>query len=160
MNRKRMIVWLFTSFIYITFFCVIFGVSIYTCTENRFYEKTAQLIAAGSNGNSNTEQLLVSSLKKENRIEINKGKKILEKYGYTKEYKFNFNNYQIFSKVCISMLLLIALLFFYFVTSILISNIIKRRRIHSLAEYLYDINQGIYKMQTDKKEDEIFNFRR
>lgn len=152
MNRKRMIVWLFTSFIYITFFCVIFGVSIYTCTENRFYEKTAQLIAAGSNGNSNTEQLLVSSLKKENRIEINKGKKILEKYGYTKEYKFNFNNYQIFSKVCISMLLLIALLFFYFVTSILISNIIKRRRIHSLAEYLYDINQGIYKMQTDKKK--------
>ncbi|MCR1972519.1 HAMP domain-containing histidine kinase [Clostridium sporogenes] len=155
MNKKRMIVWFFTSFLYITFFCVIFGVFIYTQTENSFYEKTAQLIAAGSNANSNIEQVLVSSLKKKNEAEINKGKEILKKYGYAEESKFNFNNYQIFSKVFISVLLLIALLFFYFGASILISNIIKRRRIHSLAEYLYHINQGIYKMQTDKKEDEF-----
>ncbi|EPY2305075.1 sensor histidine kinase [Clostridium sporogenes] len=155
MNKKRMIVWFFTSFLYITFFCLIFGGFIYTQTKNIFYEKTAQLIAAGSNANSNIEQVLVSSLKKENETEINKGKKILEKYGYVEKFKTNFNNYQIFSKVLISVLLLIALLFFYFGISLLISNIIKRRRIYNLAEYLYHINQGIYKMQTDKKEDEF-----
>ncbi|MBD5637459.1 HAMP domain-containing histidine kinase [Clostridium botulinum] len=155
MNKKRMIVWFFTSFLYITFFCLIFGSSIYTQTKNIFYEKTAQLIAAESNANSDIEQVLVSSLKKENETEINKGKKILEKYGYVEKFKTNFNNYQIFSKVLISVLLLIALLFFYFGISLLISNIIKRRRIYNLAEYLYHINQGIYKMQTDKKEDEF-----
>ncbi|GAA0182101.1 HAMP domain-containing sensor histidine kinase [Clostridium sediminicola] len=155
MNRKSMIVWVSTSFLYITFFCTIFGGFIYIQTEKIFYEKTAQLIAAGVNANSDIEQVLVSSLKKKNEIEINNGKEILQQYGYTEEFKINFNNHQIFSKVIYSVLLLITLLFFYFGGSLVVSNIIKRKRINNLAEYLYDINQGIYKMQAEKKEDEF-----
>jgi hypothetical protein len=41
-----------------------------------FYEKTAQLVAAGVNANTDIEQALVSSLKKENEIDINNGKEI------------------------------------------------------------------------------------
>ncbi len=155
MNKKSMTVWFFTSFLYITFFCVIFGGFIYAQAGNIFYEKTAQLIAAGVNANSDIEQALVSSLKKKNETEVNRGKEILEQYGYAEEFKINFNNYQMFSKVLISVLLLIALLFFYFGGSLIVSNIIKRKRIDDLAEYLYDINQGIYRMQTNKKEDEF-----
>ncbi|WP_049042670.1 sensor histidine kinase [Clostridium sporogenes] len=155
MKRKSMIVWISTSFIYIAFFCIIFGGFIYIQTEKIFYEKTAQLIAAGVNANPDIEQVLVSSLKKKNEIETNKGKEILQQYGYTEEFKINFNNHQIFSKVLISVLLLITLLFFYFGGSLVVSNIIKRKRIYNLAEYLYDINQGIYRMHTEKKEDEF-----
>lgn len=155
MNKKSMTLWFFTSFLYITFFCVVFGGFIYTQSEKIFYEKTAQLIAAGVNANPDIEQVLVSSLKKKNETDINKGKEILEQYGYVEEFKINFNNHQIFSKVLISVLLLIALLFFYFVGSLVVSNIIRRKRIDDLAEYLYDINEGIYRMQTDKKEDEF-----
>ncbi|HIG0361645.1 TPA: sensor histidine kinase [Clostridium sporogenes] len=155
MKRKSMIVWISTSFIYIAFFYIIFGGFIYIQTEKIFYEKTAQLIAAGVNANPDIEQVLVSSLKKKNEIEINKGKEILQQYGYTEEFKINFNNHQIFSKVLISVLLLITLLFFYFGGSLVVSNIIKRKRIYNLAEYLYDINQGIYRMHTEKKEDEF-----
>lgn len=155
MNKKSMTVWFFTSFLYITFFCVIFGGFIYKQAEKDFYEKTAQLIVAGVNANPDIEQVMVSSLKKKNETDINKGKEILEQYGYVKEFKTNFNNHQIFSKVLISVSLLIALLFFYFAGSILVSNIIKRKRIDDLAEYLYDINQGIYRIRTEKKEDEF-----
>lgn len=155
MNKKSMTLWFFTSFLYITFFCVVFGGLIYTQSEKIFYEKTAQLIAVGVNANPDIEQVLVSALKKKNETDINKGKEILEQYGYVEEFKINFNNHQIFSKVLISILLLIALLFFYFVGSLLVSNIIKRKRIDDLAEYLYGINQGTYRMHTDKKEDEF-----
>lgn len=155
MNKKSIAVWFFTSFLYITFFCVIFGGFIYKQAEKGFYEKTVQLIAAGVNANPDIEQVMVSSLKKKNETDINKGKEILEQYGYDKEFKTNFNNHQIFSKVLISVFLLIALLFFYFAGSILVSNIIKRKRIDDLAEYLYDINQGIYRIRAEKKEDEF-----
>ncbi|MCY6355954.1 sensor histidine kinase [Clostridium sp. ZS2-4] len=155
MDKKNRIIWIFTSFIYITFLCTIFGSFIYTQAKKSFYEKTAQLIAAGVNANTDMEQTLVSSLKNKNETEINKGKKILEQYGYVEHFKNNFNNYQMFSKVLISVLLLIILLFFYFAGSVVVSNIIKRKRICDLAEYLYDINQGIYRMATEKKEDEF-----
>ena len=155
MNKKSMRVWLVTSFIYITFFCVIFGGFIYKQSENMFYEKTAQLIAVGANANSDIEQDLVSSLKKKNEIDINKGKEILEKYGYIEDSKVIFNTHQKFSKAFKGVLLLIAVLFFYFGGSLIVSNIIRRKRIDDLAEYLYDINEGIYRMQTQKKEDEF-----
>lgn len=155
MNKNSMKIWLFTSFIYITFFCVIFYGFTYKQSEKIFYERTAQLIAVGVNGNPDIEQALVSSLKKKNETEINKGKEILEQYGYFEDSKVIFNNHQIFSKVFISVLLLISLLFFYFGGSLVVSNFIKCKRIKALTEYLYDINQGVYRIQTDKKEDDF-----
>jgi signal transduction histidine kinase len=155
MNKKSMKIWLFTSFIYITFFCVVFGGFIYKQSENMFYEKTAQLIAVGANANSDIEQELVSSLKKKNEIDTNKGKEILEKYGYIEDSKVIFNIHQGFGKVLKGLVILIAVLFFYFGGSLLVSNIIKRKRIDDLAEYLYDINEGIYRMKTRNKEDEF-----
>ncbi|WP_251862061.1 HAMP domain-containing sensor histidine kinase [Clostridium sp. Marseille-Q2269] len=155
MKKKSMIVWFLSSLVYITLLCAIFGGVIYTQAKKNFYEKTAQLIGAGVNDNSDIEQALVSALKKKNSTDINKGRKVLEKYSYVEDFKSNFNNYQMFNKIVISILLLIALLFFYFVGSLVILNIIKRRRIHNLAEYIYNINQGIYKMQIEKKEDEF-----
>lgn len=155
MKKKSMIVWLFTSFIYITFFCVICGSFIYKQSENMFYEKTAQLIAAGVNDNPDIEQALISSLKKRNEIDINNGKEILEKYGYIEDSKVIFNIHQRFGKPFKGVLILIAVLFFYFGGLFIVSNIIKRKRIDDLAEYLYDINEGIYRMQTEKKEDEF-----
>jgi len=120
-----------------------------------FYEKTAQLIAVGVNANSDIEQDLVSSLKKKNEIDINNGKEILEKYGYIEDSKVIFNIHQKFSKAFKGVLLLIAVLFFYFGGSLIVSNIIRRKRIDDLAEYLYDINEGIYRMRAQKKEDEF-----
>ncbi|WP_061996442.1 HAMP domain-containing sensor histidine kinase [Clostridium sp. ATCC 25772] len=155
MNKNSMKIWLFTSFIYITFFCVIFYGFTYKQSEKIFYERTAQLIAVGVNGNPDIEQALVSSLKKKNETKINKGKEILEQYGYFEDSKVIFNNHQIFSKVFISVLLLISLLFFYFGGSLVVSNFIKCKRIKALTEYLYDINQGVYRIQTDKKEDDF-----
>lgn len=155
MNKKSMTVWLLTSFIYITFFCVIFGGFIYKQSENMFYEKTAQLIVVSVNNNSDIEQDLVSSLKKKNEIDINNGKEILEKYGYIENSKVIFNIHQIFSKVLKGILMLIAVLFFYFGGSLIVSNIIKCKRIDELAEYLYDINEGVYRMKTRGKEDEF-----
>ncbi|GAA0127084.1 HAMP domain-containing sensor histidine kinase [Clostridium sp. CTA-19] len=155
MNKNSMKIWLFTSFVYITFFCVIFYGFTYKQSEKIFYERTAQLIAVGVNGNPDIEQALVSSLKKKNETEINKGKEILEQYGYFEDSKVIFNNHQIFSKVFISVLLLISLLFFYFGGSLVVSNFIKCKRIKALTEYLYDINQGVYRIQTDKKEDDF-----
>jgi len=148
-------IWLFTSFIYITFFCVIFGGFIYKQSENMFYEKTAQLIAVGANANSDIEQELLSSLKKKNEIDINKGKEILEKYGYNEDSKVIFNIHQRFSKVLKGVVILIAVLFFYFGGSLVVSNIIKRKCIDDLAKYLYDINEGIYRMKIRNKEDEF-----
>lgn len=153
MNKKSMKIWLFTSFIYITFFCVIFSGFIYKQSEDMFYEKTAQLIAAGAN--SDIEQDLVSSLKKKNEIDINKGKEILEKYGYIEDSKVIFNIHQGFSKVLRGSVILIAVLFFYFGGTLLVSNIIKHKRIDDLAKYLYDINEGIYRMKTQNKEDDF-----
>lgn len=155
MNKKSIKIWLFSSFIYITFFCVIFGRFIYKQSENMFYEKTAQLIAAGVNINSDIEQDLVSSLKKKNEIDINKGKEILEKYGYIEDSKVIFNINQGFSKALIGCVILIAVLFFYFGGTLLVSNIIKRIRIDDLAKYLYDINEGIYRMKAQNKEDDF-----
>lgn len=157
MKKKSRIAWLFTSFIYITFFCVICGSFIYTQIENSFYEKTAQLIAAGSNANSDSdiEQVLVSSLKKKNEIDINKGKEILEKYGYVEDSKVIFNIHERFGKALKGILILITALFFYFGGSLVILDIIKRKRVDNLAEYLYDINEGIYRMKTRNKEDEF-----
>lgn len=155
MNKKSTKIWLFSSFIYITFFCVIFGRFIYKQSENMFYEKTAQLIAAGANANSDIEQDLVSSLKKKNEIDINKGKEILEKYGYIEDSKVIFNIHQGFSKVLRGSVILIAVLFFYFGGTLLVSNIIKRKRIDDLAKYLYDINEGIYRMKVQNKEDDF-----
>ncbi|MDK2564171.1 HAMP domain-containing sensor histidine kinase [Romboutsia sedimentorum] len=155
MNKKSIKIWLFSGFIYITFFCVIFGSFIYKQSENMFYEKTAQLIAAGANANSDIEQDLVSSLKKKNEIDINKGKEILEKYGYIEDSKVIFNINQGFSKALIGCVILIAVLFFYFGGTLLVSNIIKRKRIDDLAKYLYDINEGIYRMKAQNKEDDF-----
>lgn len=155
MNKKSIKIWLFSGFIYITFFCVIFGSFIYKQSENIFYEKTAQLIAAGANANSDIEQDLVSSLKKKNEIDINKGKEILEKYGYIEDSKVIFNINQGFSKALIGCVILIAVLFFYFGGTLLVSNIIKRKRIDDLAKYLYDINEGIYRMKAQNKEDDF-----
>jgi len=155
MIKKSMKIWLFTSFIYITLLCVIFGVFIYKQSENLFYEKTAQLIAVGANANSDIEQDLVSSLKKKNEIDTNKGKEILEKYGYIEDSKVIFNIHQGFSKVLKGVVILITGLFFYFGGSLLVSYIIKRKRIDDLAEYLYDINEGIYRMKTQNKEDDF-----
>ena len=155
MNKKSIKIWLFSSFIYITFFCIIFGGFIYKQSENMFYEKTAQLIAAGVNINSDIEQGLVSSLKKKNEIDINKGKEILEKYGYIEDSKVIFNIHQGFSKVLTGSVILIAVLFFYFGGTLLVSNIIKRKRIDDLAKYLYDINEGIYRMKAQNKEDDF-----
>lgn len=155
MNKKSMIVFFFTSFLYITFFCIIFGGFIYIQSQKIFYEKTSQIIAAGVNANPDIEQVLVSSLKNKNETDINKGKEILERYGYNEEFKVKFNNHQIFSKVLISVFLLIALLFFYFAGLMLVSNIIKCKRIDDLAQYLYGINQGNYRIRTEKKEDEF-----
>ena len=155
MNKKSIKIWLFSSFIYITFFCIIFGGFIYKQSENMFYEKTAQLIAAGVNINSDIEQGLVSSLKKKNEIDINKGKEILEKYGYIEDSKVIFNIHQEFSKVLRWSVILIAVLFFYFGGTLLVSNIIKRKRIDDLAKYLYDINEGIYRMKAQNKEDDF-----
>lgn len=155
MNKKSIKIWLFSSFIYITFFCIIFGGFIYKQSENMFYEKTAQLIAAGVNINSDIEQDLVSSLKKKNEIDINKGKEILEKYGYIEDSKVIFNIHQGFSKVLRGSVILIAALFFYFGGTLLFSNIIKRKRIDDLAKYLYDINEGIYRMKAQNKEDDF-----
>lgn len=155
MNKKSIKIWLFSSFIYITFFCIIFGGFIYKQSENIFYEKTAQLIAAGANTNSDIEQDLVSSLKKKNEIDINKGKEILEKYGYIEGSKVIFNIHQGFNKVLKWSVILIAVLFFYFGAVLLISNTIKRKRIDDLAKYLYDINEGIYRMKSQNKEDDF-----
>jgi signal transduction histidine kinase len=155
MNKKSMKIWLFTSFIYITFLCVICGGFIYKQSENMFYEKTAQLIAVGVNANPDIEQDLVSSLKKKNEIDINNGKEILDKYGYIEDSKIIFNIHSRFSKVLKGILILITVLFFYFGGLLVVSNIIKRKRINNLAKYLYDINQGIYRMQTRNKEDEF-----
>ncbi|WP_315168116.1 HAMP domain-containing sensor histidine kinase [Metaclostridioides mangenotii] len=155
MNKKSIKILLFTSFIYITFLCVIFGVFIYKQSENLFYEKTAQLIAVGANANSDIEQDLVSSLKKKNEIDTNKGKEILEKYGYIEDSKVIFNIHQGFSKVLKGVVILITGLFLYFGGSLLVSYIIKRKRIDDLAEYLYDINEGIYRMKTQNKEDDF-----
>ncbi|MDK2586873.1 hypothetical protein QOZ83_13490 [Romboutsia sedimentorum] len=129
MNKKSIKIWLFSSFIYITFFCLIFGGFIYKQSENMFYEKTAQLIAAGVNINFDIEQDLVSSLKKKNEIDINKGKEILEKYGYIEDSKVIFNIHNEFNKVLRGSVILIAVLFFYFGGTLLVSNIIKRKRI-------------------------------
>ncbi len=155
MNKKSIKIWLFSSFIYITFFCIIFGGFIYKQSENMFYEKTAQLIAAGANDNFDIEQDLVSSLKNKNEIDINKGKAILEKYGYIEDSKVIFNIHQGFSKVLTESVILIAVLFFYFGGTLLVSNIIKRKRIDDLAKYLYDINEGIYRMKAQNKEDDF-----
>jgi signal transduction histidine kinase len=51
--------------------------------------------------------------------------------------------------------ILIAVLFFYFGGTLLVSNIIKRKRIDDLAKYLYDINEGIYRMKAQNKEDDF-----
>lgn len=155
MNKKSIKIWLFSSFIYITFFCLIFGGFIYKQSENMFYEKTAQLIAAGVNINFDIEQDLVSSLKKKNEIDINKGKEILEKYGYIEDSKVIFNIHNEFNKVLRGSVILIAVLFFYFGGTLLVSNIIKRKRIDDLAKYLYDINEGIYRMKAQNKEDDF-----
>lgn len=157
MNKKNMKVWFIATFLYIAFFSVAFGSLIYTDSKKVFYEKTAGLIGAGVNTNPSIEKTLVSSLKNKNEKDINKGKEILRQYGYAEEFKFNFNNNTMISKVLINVLLLIALLFFYFAGWALVSNIIKRKRIYGLAKYLYDINEGIYKMKPQKKEDEFSN---
>ncbi|MBU5228278.1 HAMP domain-containing histidine kinase [Clostridium senegalense] len=155
MNKKGIKIWLFTSFIYITFFCIILYGFTYKQSEKILYERTAQLIAVGVNDNPDIEQALVSSLKNKNEIEINKGKKILKQYGYFEDSKVIFNNNQIFSKLFISILLLIFLLFSYFGGSLVVSNFMRCKRIKNLTEYLYDINQGIYRLHTEKKEDEF-----
>ncbi|GAA0748701.1 HAMP domain-containing sensor histidine kinase [Clostridium oceanicum] len=157
MNKKNMKVWFIATFLYIAFFSVAFGSLIYTGSKKVFYEKTAGLIGAGVKTNPSIEKTLVSSLKNKNEKDINKGKEILRQYGYAEEFKFNFNNNTMISKVLINVLLLIALLFFYFAGWALVSNIIKRKRIYGLAKYLYDINEGIYKMKPQKKEDEFSN---
>lgn len=155
MNKKNIPVWFFTSFIFITFVCVVFGGFIYTQSEKIFYEKVAQLIAVGADFDSDTEQALVSSLKNKNEDEVNKGKEILEKYGYDEDTKIKFNNNQKVRKVIISILLLIIFIFLYFVCTLLVLNSRKRKRIDDLAKYLYNINEGIYIMNTQKKEDEF-----
>ncbi|GAA0099655.1 HAMP domain-containing sensor histidine kinase [Paraclostridium bifermentans] len=155
MNKKGMRIWLATSFIYITIFCVIGGTFIYKQSENIFYEKTAQLIAVGANANDDIEQDLVSALKNKNEVDINSGKKILNQYGYIESSNFIFNTNQGFSNVLNVILILIVAIFSYFVVSLVVSNIIKGKRIDSLAKYLYDINEGNYTMQIKSKEDEF-----
>ncbi|MEN2257862.1 hypothetical protein AAIB48_08815 [Paraclostridium benzoelyticum] len=155
MNKKGMRIWLATSFIYITIFCVICGSFIYKQSENMFYEKAAQLIAVGVNANEDIEQDLVSALKNKNETEINNGKKILNQYGYIESSNFIFNTNQGFSNVLNVILILIVAIFSYFVVSLIASNIIKKKRIDSLAKYLYDINEGDYTMQIKTKEDEF-----
>lgn len=144
---------MFSSFLFITIFCVILGIFIYEQTEKIFYEKTAQLIVVGVKVDSNIERALVSALKKNNIEDINKGKEILEQYGYGEEFT-NYNS-QGFSKVMIGILFLITILFFSFRGLLIGLNSIKRKRIDDLAEYLYDINEGNYKIKPQKKEDEF-----
>ena len=156
MNKKKITVWMFISFLCITFFCIIFGNFIFKQTEKIFYEKAAQLIAFGVKADPNIEQVLISSLKTNNITEINKGKKILEHYGYNEEFLYSsYNNRKSFNIVTVGILFLITLLFFCFGGFLIGLNHIKRKRIDNLAEYLYAINEGNYRINTQKKEDEF-----
>ncbi|MBW9145190.1 HAMP domain-containing histidine kinase [Clostridium sp. CM027] len=156
MNKKKFTVWMFISFLCITFFCVIFGNFIFKQTEKIFYEKAAQIIAFGVKADPNIEQVLISSLKTNNITEINKGKKILEHYGYSEDFLYgSYNNRKSFNIVTVGILFLITLLFFCFGGFLIGLNHIKRKRIDNLAEYLYAINEGNYRINPQKKEDEF-----
>ncbi len=156
MNKKKITVWMFISFLCITFFCIIFGNFIFKQTEKIFYEKAAQLIAFGVKADPNIEQVLISSLKTNNITEINKGKKTLEHYGYSEDFLYSsYNNRKSFNIVTVGILFLITLLFFCFGGFLIGLNHIKRKRIDNLAEYLYAINEGNYRINTHKKEDEF-----
>ncbi|MBZ9607434.1 HAMP domain-containing histidine kinase [Clostridium estertheticum] len=155
-NKKKITVWMFISFLCITFFCIIFGNFIFKQTGKIFYEKAAQIIAFGVKADPNIEQVLISSLKTNNIAEINKGKKILEHYGYSEELLYgSYNKRKSFNIVTVGILFLIILLFFCFGGFLIGLNHIKRKRIDNLAEYLYAINEGNYRINTQKKEDEF-----
>ncbi|MFD3158799.1 hypothetical protein ACFIJ5_18470 (plasmid) [Haloimpatiens sp. FM7330] len=112
MNKKKITIYIIISFLCITFFCIILGNFIFKNTEKLFYKKTAQLISVGVKANPNIEQTLVSSLKTNSITEINKGKKILEQYGYSEGSLYSFYNHRSFYIVVVGILLLITLLFF------------------------------------------------
>ena len=151
MDKKTITKWIFISFIYITIICIIFGDFIYNQLTDNYFEKISQIISTGVNYDSNIEQHLISSLKNKNTMDICNGKKILKQYGYFED----FNNYKIFQKLLTSIILLIISLFSYLVLLVLLFQKKKRTRIRNLADYIYDINNGIYKMKPEKKEDEI-----
>ena len=156
MNKKKITVWMVISFLCILFFSIIFGGFIFKKAEKLFYEKAAQLIAVGVKVDPNIEQVLVSSLKTNNITEINKGKKILEQYGYNEEFLYSsYNKRESFNIVTVGILCLITLLFFCFGGFLIGLNYIKRKRIDNLAEYLYAINEGNYRINPRKKEDEF-----
>jgi len=156
MNKKKITVWLVISFLCITIFCIKLGGFIFVQTEKLFYEKAAQLIAVGVKAAPNIEQILISSLKTNNTTEINKGKNILEQYGYSEDFLYSsYNKSKSFNIVTVSMLFLITVLFFCFGGFLVGQNYIKRKRIDNLAEYLYSINEGNYRINLQKKEDEF-----
>jgi len=155
MNKKKITIWMFISFLCITIFCIIFGNFIFEQTEKLFYEKAAQIIAVGVKADPNIEQVLISSLKTNNITEITKGKKILEQYGYTEGFLYSSYNRKSFNIVTVGILFLITLLFFCFGGFLVGLNHIKRKRIDNLTEYLYAINEGNYRINTQKKEDEF-----
>lgn len=155
MNKKKITVWMFIGFLCITIFCIIFGGYIFLHTEKFFYEKTAQLIAVSVKVEPNIEQALVSSLKENNILEINKGKEILERYGYGGGFSDTSYNRNSFDKMLFGILLLIMLLFFCFGVLLVGLNSKNRKRINELSEYLYDINEGNYRIKPQKKEDEF-----
>ncbi|MCB2343257.1 sensor histidine kinase [Clostridium estertheticum] len=154
-NKKKITVWMVISFLCITIFCIIFGNFIFKQTEKIFYEKAAQIIAFGVKADPNIEQVLISSLKTNNIAEINKGKKILEQYGYSEGFLYSSYKNKNFNIVTVGILFLITLLLFCFGGFLVGLNHIKRKRINNLAEYLYAINEGNYRINPHKKEDEF-----
>jgi len=154
-KKKKMTVWVLIGFLGITIFCVAFGVYLYGVTENIFYEKTAQLIASGIKMHPDIEQTLVSSLKERNPKEIDRGKEILERYGYGEAFSDLLYNNHSLSKVMISIVGFITLLFFCFGGSLLWLSTTKRERIDNLADYLYRINEGDYTTLSKTNEDEF-----
>lgn len=156
MNKKKITVWMLISFLCITIFCLLLGGFIFEQTEKRFYEKTAQLIAVSVTADPNIEQVLISSLKTNSIAEVNKGKKILAQYGYSERFLYSsYNKHKGFNIVTISILFMITLLFFCFGGFLLGLNHIKHKRIDNIAEYLYAINEGNYRINLCKKEDEF-----
>lgn len=154
MNKKKL-VGMIISFLIITIFYLFYSIYVYREIEKSCYEKTAQLIACVIEANSEMEQVLISSLNNRNIGQIHKGKEMLEKYGYGKEYIINSYNGKLILKISIGSIVMIFGFFFCFVGLLIWLNILNSKRISNLAKYIYDINEGNYKIIHSNEEDEF-----
>ncbi len=154
-KKKKTMIWVIICFLCVIIFCTLFGVFIYRGTERIFYEKTAQLIASSTKVYPDLEQVLVSSLKDINVEEIDIGKEILDRYGYGEGFSHIFYNPQNFKKLIIGALVLIISFICCFGGLLAWLNRKKLKGIDDLAAYLYNINDGNYRIKPKTKEDEF-----